>query len=65
VLGRDLGALDLGVLMIDGVYIDDRVLLVALGRITGAREGMAELMRALARHENATAGTASRTRAAS
>jgi hypothetical protein len=30
-LGRDLGALDLGVLMIDGVVIDAHVLLVALG----------------------------------
>lgn len=48
-LGRDLGALDLGVLMIDGVYIDDRVLLVALGidadgkkHVLGVREGATE-----------------------
>jgi putative transposase len=33
-------------------------------RVTGAREGMTELMRALARHENATAAAA-RTKAAS
>ena len=30
-LGRDLSAIDLVVLMIDGVYVDDHVLLVALG----------------------------------
>lgn len=48
-LGRDLGALDLGVLMIDGVYIDERVLLVALGidasgvkHVLGVREGATE-----------------------
>jgi transposase-like protein len=48
-LGRDLGALDLGVLMIDGVHIDERVLLVALGvdadgkkHVLGVREGATE-----------------------
>lgn len=48
-LGRDLGALDLGVLMIDGVHIDGRVLLVALGidvdgkkHVLGVREGATE-----------------------
>lgn len=48
-LGRDLGAIDLGVLMIDGVYIDERVLLVALGidadgkkHVLGVREGATE-----------------------
>lgn len=48
-LGRDLSALDLGVLMIDGVYIDERVLLVALGidasgekHVLGVREGATE-----------------------
>ena len=34
-------------------------------RITGAREGMTQLMRALTRHDNPTATTASRTKAAS
>jgi putative transposase len=34
-LGRDLSALELGVLMIDGVHIDEHVMLVALG-IDGA-----------------------------
>jgi len=33
-------------------------------RITGAREGMTQLMRALTRHENSTTGVASRTKAA-
>jgi transposase-like protein len=48
-LGRDLGALDLGVLMIDGVVIDSHVLLVALGinadgkkHVLGVREGATE-----------------------
>ncbi len=48
-LGRELGALDLGVLMIDGVHIDGRVLLVALGidvdgkkHVLGVREGATE-----------------------
>ncbi|MBV8195882.1 MAG: IS256 family transposase [Candidatus Dormibacteraeota bacterium] len=49
-LGRDLGAIDLVVLMIDGVYIgDDHVLLVALGfdaqgtkHVLGVREGATE-----------------------
>ncbi len=48
-LGRDLGTLDLGVLMIDGVHIDSRVLLVALGidadgkkHVLGVREGATE-----------------------
>jgi putative transposase len=48
-LGRDLGAIDLVVLMIDGVYIEEHVLLVALGidvdgkkHVLGVREGAAE-----------------------
>lgn len=48
-LGRDLSALDLGVLMIDGVHIEERVLLVALGidadgnkHVLGVREGATE-----------------------
>jgi putative transposase len=48
-LGRDLGALDLGVVMIDGVHIDEHVLLVALGidadgkkHVLGVREGATE-----------------------
>lgn len=48
-LGRDLGALDLGVVMIDGVHIEDHVLLVALGidadgrkHVLGVREGATE-----------------------
>jgi transposase-like protein len=48
-LGRDLGALDLGVLMIDGVHIDEHVMLVALGidadgkkHVLGVREGATE-----------------------
>ena len=48
-LGRDLGAIDLGVLMIDGVVIDGHVLLVALGidadgkkHVLGVREGATE-----------------------
>jgi putative transposase len=48
-LGRDLGVLELGVLMIDGVHIDDHVLLVAIGidadgkkHVLGVREGATE-----------------------
>jgi putative transposase len=48
-LGADLSAIDLVVLMIDGVHIDDRVLLVALGidaegkkHVLGIREGATE-----------------------
>ncbi len=48
-LGRDLSAIDLVVLMIDGVYIDEHVLLVALGidaqgekHVLGLREGATE-----------------------
>lgn len=48
-LGRDLGALELGVLMIDGVHIDEHVMLVALGidadgnkHVLGVREGATE-----------------------
>jgi putative transposase len=48
-LGRELGALDLGVVMIDGVHIDEHVLLVALGidadgkkHVLGVREGATE-----------------------
>jgi putative transposase len=48
-LGRDLAALDLGVLMLDGVHIDEHVLLVALGidadgnkHVLGVREGATE-----------------------
>jgi transposase-like protein len=48
-LGRDLSALELGVLMIDGVYIDEHVMLVALGidadghkHVLGVREGATE-----------------------
>ena len=48
-LGRDLSSIDLVVLMIDGVYIDDHVLLVALGidahgtkHVLGLREGATE-----------------------
>ena len=48
-LGRDLSALDLGVLMIDGVHIDKHVMLVALGidadgkkHVPGVREGTSE-----------------------
>ncbi len=48
-LGRDLGALDLGVVMIDGVHIEEHVLLVALGidadgkkHVLGVREGATE-----------------------
>ncbi len=48
-LGRNLDALDLGVLMIDGVHINDHVLLVALGidadgkkYVLGVREGATE-----------------------
>lgn len=55
-LGRDLSGVDLAVLMIDGVYFDSHVLLVALGidadgkkHVLGIREGATE---------NATACTA-------
>lgn len=48
-LGRDLGAIDLVVLMIDGVHVADHVLLVALGidsdgkkHVLGVREGATE-----------------------
>jgi len=48
-LGRDLGVLELGVLMIDSVHIDDHVLLVAIGidadgkkHVLGVREGATE-----------------------
>jgi transposase-like protein len=48
-LGADLSAIDLSVLMIDGVHIDDHVLLVALGidtdgkkHVLGIREGATE-----------------------
>jgi transposase-like protein len=48
-LGRDLSEIDLAVLMIDGVHIDDHVLLVALGidaegrkYVLGVREGATE-----------------------
>lgn len=48
-LGRDLSSIDLVVLMIDGVYIDEHVLLVALGidahgtkHVLGLREGATE-----------------------
>jgi transposase-like protein len=48
-LGCDLGALDLAVLMIDGVHVADHVLLVALGidaagrkHVLGVREGATE-----------------------
>lgn len=48
-LGRDLGTLDLGVLMIDGIYIEEHVMLVALGidadgkkHVLGVREGATE-----------------------
>lgn len=48
-LGRDLGDVDVAVLMLDGVYIEDHVLLVALGidsdgkkHVLGIREGATE-----------------------
>jgi transposase-like protein len=48
-LGRDLGAIDLVLLMIDGVYFEEQVLLVALGidadgkkQVLGVREGATE-----------------------
>lgn len=48
-LGRELGSLELGVVMIDGIHIDDHVLLVALGidadgkkHVLGVREGATE-----------------------
>lgn len=55
-LGRDLGEIDLVVLMVDGVHVDDHVVLAALGidsdgkkHVLGIREGATE---------NATACTA-------
>lgn len=55
-LGRELGTLELGVVMIDGIHIDEHVMLVALGidgdgkkHVLGVREGATE---------NATACTA-------
>lgn len=55
-LGRDLGEIDLVVLMVDGVHVDDHVVLAALGidsdgkkHVLGVREGATE---------NATACTA-------
>ena len=55
-LGRDLSGIDLAVLMVDGVYVQDHVLLVALAidtdgtkHVVGVREGATE---------NATACTA-------
>jgi transposase-like protein len=48
-LGRELGGLELGVVMIDGIHIDEHVLLVALGidadgkkHVLGVREGATE-----------------------
>jgi transposase-like protein len=48
-LGRELGSLELGVVMIDGIHIDEHVLLVALGidadgkkHVLGVREGATE-----------------------
>jgi putative transposase len=48
-VGRDLSAIDLGVLMIDGVHVAEHVLLVALGmdsdgkkHVLGVREGATE-----------------------
>jgi transposase-like protein len=48
-LGRELGALELGVVMIDGIHIDEHVILVALGidadgqkHVLGVREGATE-----------------------
>ena len=48
-LGRELGDLELGVVMIDGIHIDEHVLLVALGidadgkkHVLGVREGATE-----------------------
>jgi putative transposase len=48
-LERDLGGIDLAVLMIDGLYVEDHVLLVALGididgkkHVLGIREGATE-----------------------
>jgi transposase-like protein len=52
-LGRDLGAVDLAVLMIDGVVIDEHVLLVALGIDTDGKKHV------LGVHEGATENAAS------
>lgn len=48
-LGRELGALELGVVMIDGIHIDEHVMMVALGidgdgkkHVLGVREGATE-----------------------
>jgi len=48
-LGRDLSALELGVLMIDGIHIEEHVMLIALGvdadgrkHVLGVREGATE-----------------------
>jgi putative transposase len=48
-LGRDLGTLELAVLMIDGVHIDEHVMMIALGidtdgkkHVLGVREGATE-----------------------
>jgi transposase-like protein len=48
-LGRDLNALDLAVLMIDGICIAEHVMLIALGidsdgkkHVLGVREGATE-----------------------
>lgn len=48
-LGRDLGEIDLVVLMVDGVHVDDHVVLAALGidsdgrkHVLGVREGATE-----------------------
>ena len=48
-LGRDLSAIDICVLMVDGVYVEEHVLLVALGidtdgkkHVLGVREGATE-----------------------
>ncbi len=48
-LGRDLSTIDLAVLMVDGLYVEDHVLLVALGidveggkHVLGIREGATE-----------------------
>ena len=48
-LGRDLSALELGVLMIDGIHVEEHVMLIALGvdadgrkHVLGVREGATE-----------------------
>jgi transposase-like protein len=57
-LGRDLSELDLAVLMIDGVFIEEHVPLVALGIASDGEK------HALKDHENATTAVATRARAA-